>query len=314
MNADTAPSQNARIVSNSVKLAGLPRLSVLIPFYKESPCALLNALGATAHSEIEVVVLDDGSQSADLTHAVSSTIDDLLVATRLITLRYNEGRARGRNRLAAEAKGDYVLFLDADMLPDSTGFLDRWLSQTRDGPAVVFGGFSLRQAPTDRAYDVHRVMALKSHCLDVATRSRWPEKHVYTCNLLVRRDVIGAQVFATDFNGWGWEDVEWATRVVQEFGVRHIDNPATHMGLDRAEVLARKFEQSVGNFGLMVKRHRDAASKYPSYRLARLIRRLPLRRAFRSGLKRIALIEAAPPKVRALALRVYRAALYSDVV
>ena len=43
----------------------------------------------------------------------------MAMPARFVRLAANEGRAGGRNRLAAEARGRHLLFLDADMLPDA---------------------------------------------------------------------------------------------------------------------------------------------------------------------------------------------------
>jgi len=304
----------AQITDNPAFAAATPRLSVLIPFYKESPVALLEALRPEATPDIELILLDDGSLMPELTQAVTQAIEASPLPVRLITLPANEGRARGRNRLTTAARAGYFLCLDADMLPDHPDFLHRWLRVTETHPAVVFGGFSLQQAPSDKRFDIHRFMAAKSDCLDAATRALQPEKYVFTSNLLIRADVFGTQDFDADFTGWGWEDVEWAMRVAQTFGVQHIDNTATHMGLDTAETLARKYEQSVGNFARVVRKHPQIVSQYPSYKIAKLIRKLPLRNPLRRALRATALNPALPLKLRAFTLRLYRAALYAEAV
>ena len=291
-----------------------PRLSVLIPFYNESPLDLLRALDTHQPQAIEIILLDDGSNRPDLTEAVAAFLAASPLAGELITLPQNEGRARGRNRLTSAARGDYFLFLDADMLPDSRSFLDRWLTETVALPPVVFGGFTLHQAPDDPAFALHKAMACQSDCLSAEMRARQPEKHVFTSNLLIRRDVFEAEGFDPAFTGWGWEDTEWGMRVAARYGVGHIDNAATHMGLDRPETLARKYEQSVGNFARVIARHREVVSAYPSYKAARLLQRVPLRGLWRPMLKSVALSGLAPLKLRALALRLYRAALYAEVV
>ena len=158
---------------------------------------------------------------------------------RLVSSRVNLGRAKGRNRLARFARGGWLLFLDADMAPDSPEFLKVYLDLiAAHAPAVAFGGFSLDQAPDKAEHALHRRMALASDCASAEVRRDHPEKHVFTSNLLVRRDVFAAQPFDESFAGWGWEDVEWAMRVARHHWITHIDNTATHLGLDDAELQA----------------------------------------------------------------------------
>ena len=179
-----------------------PKLSVLIPFYRESPVALLRGLSIRDPHSVEVVLLDDGSATPAITAEIEAYMATCPMAIELITLIDNEGRARGRNRLTSAARGEYFLFLDADMLPDSPAFLDRWLYQVETSlPAVVFGGFSLHQAPADKAFAIHKLMAGHSDCLDAETRRKHPEKYVFTSNLLVRRDVFEAEGFDSGFIG-----------------------------------------------------------------------------------------------------------------
>ncbi|MDP1913744.1 glycosyltransferase family 2 protein [Brevundimonas sp.] len=298
--------------------AAKPAVSVLIPFLRDDPAALLNLLDEEAASvggAVEIVLLDDGTGDAALTGRLSSQIKAMALPVRLITLASNEGRSIGRNRLASAARGGSLLFLDSDMRPDHRRFLRDWADlAAREDPAVAFGGFSLLQAPTDARFAVHRAMAAKSECVPYTERARQPEKYVYTSNLLVRRDVFEAEAFDPGFTGWGWEDVEWAMRVSRRFRVVHLDNAATHMGLDTVAALAGKYEQSAPNFARMAHRHPEIVATYPSYKAARLLKRLPglprLRRMMRSGADTTWL----PVGARAFSLRLYRAALYAEAV
>ena len=301
-------------LDNTAWAGAAPRLSVLIPFMRDDPCRLLRALDGP-QAGIEVVVLDDGTGDFTLTERVAVIVQSMTLPARLLTLTANEGRSRGRNRLAGEARAPFLLFLDSDMLPDSPDFLANWLALVDEAnPALAFGGFSVDQAPDVPEHALHRAMALRGDCAPAAQRRLAPEKHVFTSNLLVRRDVFEAEGFDEAFTGWGWEDVEWAMRVARRWPITHIDNPATHLGLDTAPALAAKYEQSAGNFGRVVARHHAVVSAYPSYKAARLLRRAPLRRAWRPWLKTAACSDALPVQTRAFALRLYRAALYAEVV
>jgi glycosyltransferase involved in cell wall biosynthesis len=302
------------VLHNAAFTTVTPRLSVLIPFYKESPLPLLRALHSRAPEALEIILIDDGSGLAEITAEVSAFISQSPLACELITLPQNEGRARGRNRLTEAARGDYFLFLDSDMLPDDPAFLDRWLAEADGRNAVVFGGFSLLQAPDTKAFAIHKAMAGQSDCLSAVARAEHPEKYVFTSNLLVRRDVFAAETFDPAFTGWGWEDTEWGMRVATRYGVGHIDNTATHMGLDTPETLARKYEQSVGNFKRVTEKHPHVISQYPSYKVAKILKKVPLLSAFRPLIKWAGLTPLLPVRLRAFSLRLYRAALYAQVV
>jgi hypothetical protein len=207
------------------------------------------------------------------------------------------------------------LFLDSDMLPDGPDFLSTYLKLVQTiSPAAAFGGFSVKQASTAPDVALHRAMAAKSDCLPATQRRRHPEKTVFTSNLLIRRDVFEAEAFDENFEGWGWEDVEWAARVSRRYAIVHLDNTATHLGLDTAPALIAKYRQSVANFERLANIHPDMVKAYPSFKAARLLAHMPLRGHLTAALKAIVLNARAPMGLRALSLRLFRAALYAEVV
>jgi glycosyltransferase involved in cell wall biosynthesis len=304
----------AHTIDNAAWAGAAPKLSVLIPCYRDDPIRLLAALDQMG-ADAEIVVLDDGSGDAALADRIAETMRGLSLPARFVRLETNEGRSKGRNRLANAARAPFFLFLDADMLPDRPDFLAAWLTLAEtEAPAAAFGGFSLDQTPRTAVHAVHRAMALRSDCLSAEDRRAAPEKHVFTSNLMIRRDVFEQYPFDGGFVGWGWEDVEWAMRVCRRHPILHVDIPATHLGLDPAPVMAAKYEQSAANFARVAAAHPEIVRTYPSYRAARMLKRSPLRNVWRPWLKAAALTERAPVAVRAFALRLYRAALYAEAV
>ena len=308
----------ARVLDNPRHATAEPRLSVLTPFYRDDPRPLLAALdleAADLAGQVELMLLDDAGGDPDLSRAVAEASQAMALPARLIQLAANAGRARGRNQLMAHSRGRHLLFLDSDMLPDRPDFLTAYLALiAAEDPPVTVGGFSVNQAVERPEHALHRALALRGDCLPAVERSRMPEKYVWTSNLLVRRDVFSAERFDEAFQGWGWEDTEWGVRVAARYGVRHIDNQATHLGLDTAASLAAKYEQSPPNFARMLARHPAAVRRFPSYRLARLLKAMPGRTAWRPMLKRLALADHAPLTARVAAMKLFRAALYADVV
>ena len=306
------------IVDNAGWAAARPGLSVLTPFLNDDPRPLLAALdreASTLDGGVELVLLDDGSSDGQMGERIVQAVQAMKLPARSIRLSANEGRSRGRNRLAGHARGRHLLFLDSDMLPDAPDFLGRYLALIgSDDPAVVFGGFSMDQAPVRPEHALHRQMAGRSDCAPASLRRQHPEKFVFTSNLLIRRDVFDTQPFDEGFKGWGWEDVEWGVRVSRSHAILHIDNPATHLGLDPAPLIARKYEQSAQNFGRILGAHPEIVRSYPTYRVGRVLKRLPLLRLWRPLLKAFALIEGAPLRLRAFSMRLYRVAVSADAI
>lgn len=291
-----------------------PELSVLIPFLRDDPSPLLDRLLGEGEN-VEIILLDDGTASEPLTAALRELVQSASLPLKLLTLEQNIGRAKGRNLLADVSRADYLLFLDADMLPDSANFIGQWLDFVRSKkPAAAFGGLSLKQAPQDHRFAVHRAMAAKSDCPPAAQRRQQPEKHLFTSNLLIRRDVFRDHPFDSSFSGWGWEDVEWAMRVSNAHPISHPDIPATHAGLDTVPELMRKYRQSAANFARIAQLHPQFVTGYPSYKAALLFNRLKIAAVIRWISSAVAKLDAAPVGLRAFSLRFYRAALYADAL
>jgi glycosyltransferase involved in cell wall biosynthesis len=303
-------------VENAAWARAEPRLSVLIPFFRDDACELLRALDRQAGREgVEVVVLDDGSGDEALAARTAETVRAMIMPAAFLRLAANAGRSKGRNTLASHARAPHYLFLDSDMAPDSEGFLAGWLALiAAENPAVAFGGFTLELTPITKERALHRALALRGECRPAAVRALEPAKSLCTSNLLVRADVFAAEGFDEGFKGWGWEDVEWAARVGRSHVILHIDNTASHLGLDTDRALIGKYEQSPANFARLAAQHPEIARGFPSYRMARRLKSVPLAGLWRPVLKRMALASGLPMLLRVAATKFYRAALYAEAL
>lgn len=291
-----------------------PRLSVLTPFYRYSPVALLERFGR-APENVELVLLDDGSGSAELLANTLAAATATGASVTVITLSANAGRAHARNRLLEAARGEYLLFLDADMLPDSPDFLSRWLSfiQTQR-PFVAFGGLSLAAVDATPETALHHDMFGRSDCRSADERAKSPAQFTATSNLLVRRDLIEQLPFDKDFVGWGFEDVDWALRASRAAPILHIDNPAAHAGLDDVESLLRKSREAGPNFARLASKHPIEVARFAAHKIARVLKYAPRLEALRNCFAWVARdpLGATPMRVRCAALKLYRASFYAE--
>ncbi len=98
-------------------------LSVIVPFYHveayfEECLAPLCALDA---DECEVLLVDDCGQDGSL--AIAQAFCASMDSFRLIRREQNGGLSAARNTGLAQAKGEYVYFLDSDDIPDAQAIL-----------------------------------------------------------------------------------------------------------------------------------------------------------------------------------------------
>lgn len=300
-----------RILHIGLELPG-PTLSVLTPFHRHDPSAWVGAIGR-APADVEFVLLDDGSNDTPLLVRLVSALNAAGAKARIIVWGANGGRSAARNRLMEEARGEYVLFLDADMIPDSPSFLAHWLNIARnERPDVAFGGLSLAQATRTRETALHYNLFAHSDCRPAAARAQSPARFTASANLLVRREFLAAHAFDASFTGWGFEDVDWALNAARHTQILHIDNPATHAGLDSVDALLRKSAEAGPNFARLVRKHPSAVSRFAAHRAARVLRTAPARKQLRNAAAWLARANAAPMTLRRAALKLFRASHYAE--
>lgn len=288
------------------------RLSVITPFHRYDASPLLERMRAPP-AGVEFILLDDGSQSAALLARIADAAYKLGAPVRIIVWDKNRGRAAARNRLIDETRGAYVLMLDADMLPDEPDFLQRWLDVADlQAPQAAFGGLSLRHVTATALTALHHDMFARSDCRPAIERQHSPAQFTASSNLMVRRSFLADHPFDNAFVGWGFEDVEWALRANAHAPVLHVDNPATHAGLDDVETLLRKSTQAGPNFARLARLHPTSVSRFAAYRVATVLRRLPLRGTLRGVSANITRMSLLPTAARRMALKLFRASHYAE--
>lgn len=103
----------------------MPVLSIIIPSYNADDTinsAIKDILNQT-HKDFELIIVDDGSRNE-----VESVIKDLFTDRRIRCFRQqNKGGSAAMNHGLRQAKGKYVLFLDADDRFDNT-FLEKLIN------------------------------------------------------------------------------------------------------------------------------------------------------------------------------------------
>ncbi len=302
-------------ISQSFSMA-VPRLSVLIPFYKDDARDLLERLDAQIGGQaIEVLLYDDGTNDAELTARMTDAVERSKGPVCLITNTENNGRSAARNQLFVKSRGDWVLFLDADMRPAQDVFLKNYLSFIETcGADILFGGFEVETQQEDADRDMHRALSEISDCLTLDERQAAGPQYVASSNLCVRRDVLHMEPFDSGFEGWGWEDSEWAARVSKQFKLVHIENPAVHLGLETTETLLQRFATSGPNYRRFTNAHPELAEHLPLFKISKSLGRVPGQSLMRPILKLFVKTHILPMRARLTALKLWRASHYADAL
>lgn len=292
-------------------------ISVVIPTFRHDASDLIEALARCHSSQLaEIIVYDDGARDHELLARMERSAGPARAAVRIVSSWQNRGRAGARNAAIAHARAEWILLLDADMAPDSGKFLESYLRAVeRVGePSLIVGGHSLKFAPTGSVYALHRWQSRASECVSAAKRRKAPGRFVFSANVLAHRDVLEACPFDEGFAGWGWEDTDWGLRVQASFPIAHIDNTATHLGLDTTASLMGKYGRSGGNFARLAARHPEAAAKMPLYRAAKRARAMPFRKQLKALAGGVAASRWAPVALRGRALKAWRALTYAEAM
>lgn len=291
-----------------------PVISVAVPFhaYEVSPLAReLLAQAATLGGQIELLFADDGSPQAHWREALQSLLQDAAVPARVLVAARNLGRSAIRNRLIEAARGEYLLMIDADMLPDAPDYLRRYL-QLADGAPLIYGGRSYQQLQQpEPGLRLYQHFSQRTECKPAYIRQQAPARYVMTNNLLVRRELLLQQGFSEEYRGWGYEDNDWAMGL-SPTAILHIDNSASHMGLIDERTLLGKMDESRDNF-LRIARRRPAFRAVPAYRAAQQAARFPTR--WLAQLCRVLVLSRfLPLTLRSAAVQGYRLAIYAEAL
>jgi len=160
-----------------------PRVSVLIPLYNgaETITPVMEALYRSDFKDFEVVVVHD--YSADNSAEVLAKLKQDY-PFRLLEFPENRGVSKARNTAASEARGEILLFIDADciVLPETIG---RCVHRLDQGDSICVGG-----AYTPDAWDrdffsnfqsiyIHYVETKVEHPDYIATHCMAIPKQVY---------------------------------------------------------------------------------------------------------------------------------------
>jgi len=219
-----------------------PKISVIIPAYNTQSTLgeTLSAVFASKYPNFEVIVVDDCS--TDSTPEVAGEFP-----CKLIRQPKNLGVARARNRGAAEATGEILLFMDSDIVP-KPDTLQRFADAFASDPELKVVGGVMSGALDDRRWGVTFIGLKSVYILDA--RHRGKRQYLSCCfpsyaGAVVKSVFEEVGGFDTSLGGIGGEDYDLGLRLAEHHKIVYFtDIKLKHKYLPLFAKLRQWFKRS----------------------------------------------------------------------
>ena len=193
-------------------------VSVVIPTYNRKDVLeeTVRALARQTAPPLEAIVVDDGSTDGtyDLLLALR---DELRGRLDLVPVRQeNLRQGRARNNGVGRARGDLVLFLGDDTIPEPACVAEHLAArEARPGPCAVIGftGWHREKMRVTPFLDFVNGHGPQFSFDLLADGQEVPFTTLYTSNVSIPRELLGSDPFDHRFTSYGWEDCELGWRL-----------------------------------------------------------------------------------------------------
>ncbi len=225
-------------------------LSILIPVFNEDIKGLADDLNKSmnaVNAEVEVLFADDASTNWNQSKINSDYVKSLDGLNYLIRDK-NLGYCENRNQLAESAKGEYLLFLDADVRLLNENFISKWLEQIPSNIFLCGGNVYQSQKPKDPDKILKWKHGKKREEAAVSIRNMHPHLKFWASNFMVMKSLFLQAPFDRMSQLYGYNDTVYAYLLMkQNIPVKHIDNPVLNKGLLNTDEFLSRTQEAIKN-------------------------------------------------------------------
>jgi glycosyltransferase involved in cell wall biosynthesis len=252
------------------------KISLLIPVFDYDIIALVHSM-KSAFGKVpefsEILIGDDGS-SPEYKEKYKLLEDDNV---RVISSEKNIGRAAIRNRLALEAKGDFLLYIDADaMLPGTAeAYISKWLPMMSLYSVINGGSLYHDSAPEDPDKLLRWKYGKGREQRKAAERNKHPHAGFSTFNVLIAKSIFSKIRFNEELKQYGHEDTLLGYQLKKAgIDILHIDNGLMNEGLESNRDFLNKTKLGIENLSKLYDKVTDKKAFSETVRILRIYNKL----------------------------------------
>jgi len=252
-------------------------VSILIPTYNYSIVNLVNTLQkqiSKASFPFEIIVIDDNSND-ELILAQNKSIDSFNNC-QYIENTINLGRTANRDLLAKRAKYNWLLFMDADVLPKSNDFIKSFQLNDFDFE-LIFGGICYKNEKP-KSNEIFRWKYGKSReSISLKQRQQKPYLSINSGCFLIKKELFLTINKEINIQKYGMDILFKQVLKKKQIRVLHIDNPVIHLGLESSQAFLKKSLEAIETTVFLEEKHNlniDVSSLQKSYSMLKKLKML----------------------------------------
>ncbi|HPD95891.1 MAG: glycosyltransferase [Bacteroidales bacterium] len=228
-------------------------ISICIPVYNFDVTDLVDELlrqAAFLNYPVEVLIFDDHSQQY---FRQKNALLGSRSSVNYLDFDFNIGRSKIRNRLADFASGQWLLFLDCDVVIDNPNYLKNYIDNLNN-TKVICGGRKYGARPFRSEFILRWKYGVQRECKSAFYRQLKPYSAFISGNFIIDYDIFQKVRFNEQLSGYGHEDTLFGVELKKHnVNILHIDNPTVHLGLDPCREFITKTEQGVVNLAKIMR-------------------------------------------------------------
>lgn len=228
-------------------------ISMLIPVCDYDIVALVHSMKSCIGRipELEEIIIGNDGSSPEYAIKYKSLEGN---GVRVLDSPVNIGRAAIRNRLALEAKGDFLLFIDADtMIPGTAeAYIQKWIPVMSYARVACGGVIYHKSPPGDPDKILRWKYGRKKDELKASERNKRPYQRFSTFNVLIDRSIFSKLRFNEELKQYGHEDTLMSYQL-KKAGIKidHIDNGLHHEGIESNREFLNKTKLGIENLSML---------------------------------------------------------------